>query len=219
MLPTSKGVARVTGRPVCRRNNDQGTLTIDASPGGGKHSDSSRNSRLTAWFEAWRPSMCRWVSSRSSIQTADLDDVAQEVFLRLLRYSDDAVVEHPQSYLFRIATNVVNEWRERARNSLPHDDAWLADLQIERDNEPESWVEHTLVNEKVRSAVSRLPLRQREVLLLHIRDDLTYKQIAAKLQLTTRVVRRDIARAYAQLRDELHSVDLDGYYVQATKED
>ena len=45
----------------------------------------------------WRPSMRRWLSSRSTIQAADLDDVAQEVFLRLLRYSDDTVVDYPQS--------------------------------------------------------------------------------------------------------------------------
>ena len=130
----------------------------------------SHSNPLTTWFELWRAPMRRWLSSRSSIQAADLDDVAQEVFLRLLRYGDRAVVEHPQSYLFRIATNVVNEWRERARNSLPHDDTWLADLQIEPCDEPECAVEHTLVNKQVRSAVNRLPLRQREVLLLHIRD-------------------------------------------------
>lgn len=169
----------------------------------------SRNERLTKWFESWRGAMKRWLSSRSSMQSADLDDVAQEVFLRLLRYSDDAVVEYPQSYLFRIATNVVNEWRERARNSLPHDDVWLSDLQIEPEAEPESSVEHELVNIHVRRAVSRLPPRQRQVLLLHIREDLTYKQIAAKLKLTPRVVRRDIARAYAELRSDLGSPDLD----------
>lgn len=169
----------------------------------------SRNERLTKWFESWRGAMKRWLSSRSSMQSADLDDVAQEVFLRLLRYSDDAVVEYPQSYLFRIATNVVNEWRERARNSLPHDDVWLSDLQIEPDAEPESTVEHDLVNQHVRRAVNRLPPRQRQVLLLHIREDLTYKQIAAKLKLTPRVVRRDIARAYAELRSDLGSPDLD----------
>ena len=168
----------------------------------------SRNERLTLWFESWRGAMKRWLSSRSSMQSADLDDVAQEVFLRLLRYSDDAVVEYPQSYLFRIATNVVNEWRERARNSLPHDDVWLSDLQIEPEAEPESSVEHDLVNLHVRKAVSRLPPRQRQVLLLHIREDLTYKQIAAKLKLTPRVVRRDIARAYAELRSDLGSPDL-----------
>lgn len=168
----------------------------------------SRNERLTKWFEVWRGAMKRWLSSRSSIQAADLDDVAQEVFLRLMRYSDDAVVEYPQSYLFRIATNVVNEWRERARNSLPHDDVWLADLQIEPEAEPESAVEQDLADAFVRRAVSRLPPRQRQVLLLHIREDLTYKQIAVQLKLTPRVVRRDIARAYAELRCELGNSDV-----------
>lgn len=164
--------------------------------------------RLATWYDVWRTSMRRWVASRSSIQTADLDDVAQEVFLRLLRYSEDVVIEHPQSYLFRIATNVVNEWRERARNRLPHDDTWLADLQIESDNEPESAVEHTLITAQVHTAVSRLPQRQREVLLLHLQEDLTYKQIAKQLKLTHRVVRRDIALAYATLRTELHGAVL-----------
>ena len=61
----------------------------------------------------------------------DIDDLAQEVFLRLLRYSDDIAVDNPQGYLFRIAANVANEWRERSRVRKPHDDSWLEELQIE----------------------------------------------------------------------------------------
>lgn len=191
----------------CQTERDTATNELEGDPAA--EPTISRNERLTQWFEVWRGAMKRWLSSRSSIQAADLDDVAQEVFLRLLRYSNDAVVEYPQSYLFRIATNVVNEWRERARNSLPHDDVWLADLQIEPEAEPESSVEHDLVNKCVRRAVSNLPPRQRQVLLLHIREDLTYKQIAVKLKLTPRVVRRDIARAYADLRGELTATDME----------
>jgi RNA polymerase sigma factor (sigma-70 family) len=201
-LATRTDATSVSALPVsCVGENGANVATSDLADCHGV----SRNDRLATWFEMWRVSMRRWVASRSSAQAADLDDVAQEVFVRLLRYGDDAVIEHPQSYLFRIATNVMNEWRERSRNRLPHDDTWLADLQIEPDNEPESTTEHTLVDEQVRTAVSRLPPRQREVLLLHINDDLTYKQIAKQLKLTPRVVRRDIARAYAKLRTELHS--------------
>ena len=172
----------------------------------GRCNDDDRNARLSQWFEAWRGAMRRWLSSRSSIQPADLDDVAQEVFLRLIRYSDDTLVEYPQSYLFRIATNVVNEWHERSRNKLPHDEAGLEALQEEPHREPENSMERTLVDTQVRMAVDRLPPRQRAVLMLHINDDLTYKQIAVKLKVTPRIVRRDIANAYMQLRDELHSV-------------
>lgn len=167
-----------------------------------------RNARLSEWFEAWRGAMRRWLSSRSSIQPADLDDVAQEVFLRLIRYSDETLVEYPQSYLFRIATNVVNEWHERSRNKLPHDDAGLEALQEEPHREPENSMERSLVNSQVRMAVQRLPPRQRAVLLLHINEELTYKQIAVKLKVSPRIVRRDIANAYTQLRCELHSVHM-----------
>lgn len=176
--------------------------------GVGDGHDLVRNARLTEWFNTWRGAMCRWLSSRSSIQPADLDDVAQEVFLRLLRYSDEAMVEYPQSYLFRIATNVVNEWHERARNKLPHDEAGLDDLKIEPQHEPENTADRGLLDKQVRLALSRLPPRQRAVLLLHINDELTYKQIAVKLKLTPRVVRRDIANAYAQLRCDLHNTHL-----------
>jgi RNA polymerase sigma-70 factor (ECF subfamily) len=153
--------------------------------------------------------MQRWVASRSLVPAADVDDLAQEAFLRLLRYSDDVVVEYPQTYLFRIAANVASEWRERARNNRPHDDSWLEDLQIEAGDEPENATARALVHERVRAAVQRLPQRQREVLLLHVDDNLTYIKIAEQLGLTRRIVKRDLALAYSHLRWELDPDDLE----------
>lgn len=143
------------------------------------------------------------------MSSADLDDLAREAFLRLLRYSDDTLIEHPQTYLFRIASNVASEWRERARNSRPHEDTWLEDLQVEPNDEPENIVAHALLSEHVRAAVDRLPQRQREVLLLHTNEGLTYTQIAKELGLTRRIVRRDLTRAYAQLRWDLDPLERD----------
>ena len=48
-----------------------------------------------------------------------------------------------------------------------------------------------------------LPPRQRQVLLLHVNEGLTYKQIAVRLSVTYRVVLRDLTRAYSQLRIQL----------------
>jgi len=170
--------------------------------------DNGRNGRLVSWFTQWRSPIRRWLATRSSVPTADLDDLAQEVFLRLLRYSDDVVVENPQSYLFRIATNVANEWRDRARHKSPHEETWLDGLQIEPGAEPENTMARTLVQEQVQAAVQRLPPRQREVLLLHVNEGLTYKQIADQKGLTYRVVLRDLTRAYSQLRMDLNVDDL-----------
>lgn len=172
--------------------------------------DTRRNGRLASWFCQWRAPIRQWLSSRSCVPAADIDDVAQEVFLRLLRYSDEIAVENPQGYLFRIAANVANEWRERARLRQPHDQSWLEELQIEPSDEPENTVDRSLIHAHVQAAVESLPPRQREVLLYHVNDGLTYVQIAEKLGLTYRAVLRNLTRAYSQLRMQLNSEDLGG---------
>ena len=167
-----------------------------------------RNHRLVAWFKRWRKPIRQWLSHRPSVPTADLDDLAQEVFLRLLRYSDDVAIDNPQGYLFRIAANVANEWQERARHRRPHDDSWLEDLQVEFSDEPENTIAREVAREYMQEAVNKLPRRQREVLLLHVNDGLTYKQIAERQGLTYRVILRDLTRAYSQLRMQLKQDDL-----------
>jgi RNA polymerase sigma factor (sigma-70 family) len=168
----------------------------------------SRSGRLAGWFGVWRKPLRNWLFTRASIPATEIDDLAQEVFLRLLRYSDDVAVDNPQGYLFRIAANVANEWRDRSRVRRPHDRGWLDELRIEPSGEPENAFEQDRVNACVRAAVERLPPRQREVLLLHVNDGLTYKQIARQLGMTYRMVLRDLTRAYGRLRSELKMDDL-----------
>jgi RNA polymerase sigma factor (sigma-70 family) len=115
------------------------------------------------------------------VPAAELDDLAQEVFLRLLRYSEKTAVENPLGYLLRIAGNVASEWRERARVSKPHDQEWLEDLLIEPDKEPENSVCQARTDETVQAAVDQLPHRQKQVLLLRVNENLTYKEIAERL--------------------------------------
>lgn len=168
----------------------------------------SRDGRLIEWFGKWRKPIRSWLRNRASVPPGDIDDLAQEVFLRLLRYSDHIAVDNPQGYLFRIAANVANEWRERSRVRKPHDDSWLEELQIESGEEPENAFARTRSNEYVQAAVDRLPPRQREVLLLHVNEGLTYKQIAQQRGLTYRIVLRDLTRAYSTLRMQLRLEDL-----------
>lgn len=155
-----------------------------------KHANSEHSNASSArpsWFEAWRARLGHWLSGRSSTSPAVLDAIAREVHLRLARYSDKTLAERPQSYLFHLATNVLDEGQA--------------------DNPEDSYTESGVSNEQVRMAVSRLPRLQREVLLLHITEGLTSHEIAAKLNLTPQAVQRDVARAYAQLRCDLTGLD------------
>jgi RNA polymerase sigma-70 factor (ECF subfamily) len=192
-----------------QQHDEQGSDPAPESPSGTRRPDDDpRNHRLVAWFKRWRKPIRQWLSHRSSVPTADLDDLAQEVFLRLLRYSDDVAIDNPQGYLVRIAANVANEWQERSRLRRPHDDSWLEDLQVEFNDEPENAIAREVAREYMQEAVNKLPRRQREVLLLHVNEGMTYKQIAERQGLTYRVILRDLTRAYSQLRMQLKQDDL-----------
>lgn len=171
-------------------------------------SDLTGHARFIDWFQRWWRPVRSWIAANSCVPRAEVDDLTQEVFLRLLRYSDDVLVKNPRGYLCCIATNVVLEWKQRCRVRMPHDDRWLEELQIEAANEPESAIARVWATRCLQAAVSQLPARQREVLLLHVDEGLTYQQIAERRHLTYRMVLRDLTRAYGKLRRQVVAEDL-----------
>lgn len=170
----------------------------------------------TALYKRWRKPIRQWLSMRvGHIKRADLDDLAQEVFVRLLRYSADVAIENPQGYVFRIAANIANEWAERVVNRGGHID--IEDQEIQHfeqlivEVDPESVANEIDETNTIWAAVQQLPTRQRRILLRHIRDGKTYKQIAAERGISYRIVLRDLTRAYVHLRSIMKRSDFDGY--------
>jgi RNA polymerase sigma factor (sigma-70 family) len=159
-------------------------------------------------FSRWGKPIRSWFSSRDASSKGDVDDLAQEVFHRLLRYGDDVAVDNPQGYLFRIAANVANEWRDRSRPRPANDRGWIDQLQIDPYDQSDSAAFQARVSKHLQGAVNTLPKRQRDVLLLHVNEGLTYKQIADRLGITYRIVLRDLTRAYGALRMQLKADDL-----------
>src|ERR1700728_3138926 len=95
-------------------------------------------SRLADWFRQWRLPLRKFLIGKGAIPASDLDDVAQEVFLRLMRYERAELIEHPQAYLYKMATNVAAEWAIRGRYVRPHESRWLAGLTIDDRAEDEA---------------------------------------------------------------------------------
>jgi RNA polymerase sigma factor (sigma-70 family) len=157
--------------------------------------------RLVHWFREWRTPLRRFLASRRKVATADIDDVAQEVFLRMLRYDRSELVTHPEAYLYKMATNVAAEWSMRSVRRLPHAAEWLADLEAE--STPETDFQRESEKAGLRNALAGLSPRGREILNLHFAEGMTHEAIALRLGLTRRVVKREIIKAYTFLRDEL----------------
>lgn len=160
-----------------------------------------QEAQLVEWFQKWRRPIRSWLKKRASIPSGEIDDLAQEVFFRLLRYSNEAVVSNPQGYLFRIAANVANEWRERSCNRRAHSAEWLEELeQLSTTANYFRDLDEEEMSEYVNVLINSLPERRRCILVLHVYENLTYKQIATKLGLTYRIVLRELTRAYSAMR-------------------
>ena len=69
-------------------------------------------------------------------------------------------------------------------------------------------ISHSLAAKHLRESVEQLPSHERQVLLLHVNNGLTYWEIAARLGMDEEVVLRDLAHAYSQLRLELSTEEL-----------
>jgi RNA polymerase sigma-70 factor (ECF subfamily) len=124
--------------------------------------------------------------ARVSADPGLADDLCQEAFLRLLasRLPDGATTAHRRNYLYRIATNLLRD-RARAR----HRSIEAPELS-------------TLPNETghdVRSALSRLRPKERELLWLAYVEGATHAEIASVTGYTRLSIRPLLSRARARL--------------------
>jgi RNA polymerase sigma-70 factor (ECF subfamily) len=156
---------------------------------------------LSDWFRKWRSPLRKFLVGRGAVRVADLDDVAQEVFLRLLRYASVEIVEHPQAYIFKMASNVTAEWAIRSRHRLAHEPRWLGNLVAQ--GTIEETFDNQVVQREVKRAISTLSSRARAILKLHFEDGLSQTEIAQRLGISFRVVRREFEKSYDKLRREL----------------
>jgi len=160
---------------------------------------------LTALFKKHYKPLRSNLGFRCGIPAAEVDDIAQEVFLRLLRYTDIEISKNPLAYVLKVGANVASEWRQLKRNRIIKSSELLDDLPVEdNDSDPHIAVETQQLNAAVQKMIDEMPERRRTILLTYMNSDsMTYPQLAAALGVSERIVMRELVKAYAKLRQEL----------------
>jgi RNA polymerase sigma factor (sigma-70 family) len=162
----------------------------------------SNGTLLLGWRKRWNRNLLRFLGRR--VRTSvDIEDLAQETYLRLLRARDLGDVRNPQAYLLRVASHVVSEWRTRQPPQEMFeavDENFLADEAI-----PEFAIEAEVSQALLDQALQDMPPMTRAVLLLRFRENRPCKDIARELELTERQVRRHLTRGYERLRSTMTS--------------
>ncbi|HEV7716719.1 MAG TPA: sigma-70 family RNA polymerase sigma factor, partial [Steroidobacteraceae bacterium] len=133
----------------------------------------------------------------------DIEDLAQETYLRLLRARDLSEVRNPQAYLLRVASHVVLEWRDH--QPRPESMVTLDDDELVDDSPPDFELEATLSQKRLEQTLAAASPVMRAVLLLRLRDERSCKDIAQDLEITERQVKRYLARGYERLRSAMEN--------------
>jgi RNA polymerase sigma-70 factor (ECF subfamily) len=157
---------------------------------------------VTEAFDAIYPGLCRYLEGVLGRNGA-APEVAQEALLRLYTAGPDRVTAGEERFwVYRVATNIaLNEVRRVAvRRRL----AGAATLLFgHRSIDPHEEAERRERDRALADALERLPARRRAALLLRERDGMSYDEIACVLGVSLSLVRTDIFRARASLRQDL----------------
>jgi RNA polymerase sigma-70 factor (ECF subfamily) len=148
----------------------------------------------------------RFVRARVSSRE-DAEDVIQEAYLRVLRYSAEHEVESQERLLFSAAKNLaVDNRRRRSTRERTATDYAVLEACTQSWPAADEVVYASQRLKSVEAAVAQLPPRCREVFLCNRVDGLSYTQVAAHLGISVSAVEKHMARACllidAMLNDE-----------------
>jgi RNA polymerase sigma-70 factor, ECF subfamily len=128
---------------------------------------------------------------------ADAEDAVQEAFLRVLRHRDTlGEVRDHRVWLIRIVWNIVLDRKRRVKTRPETDDvAELARVLPSTGLSAEDAAAAAQHHAHVLSCVEKLPLKEREVLMLSAFEELSSVEIATVLGITESSVRSRLFRA------------------------
>jgi RNA polymerase sigma-70 factor, ECF subfamily len=149
--------------------------------------------------------LCRTLR-RLGIAESEVEDVAQEVFLVLHRNWAEYDASRPlRPYLFGIAFRVAASHRRRIKER-PSTHVDIEDASPR----PDQALQAKQARAVVLSALERVPLPRRAVLLMHDLDDVSMQEIASELRIPLftaysrlRKARKEFERAVRRMRKEV----------------
>lgn len=172
-------------------------------------SDPLRTEAFTGLYRQYQHVVYRFALAMTGSEAA-AEDVAQETFVALFRHPDryDPARASFTTYLYGIVRNLSRERIRRDRRFLPLD-VLTGARHVSDAVDPAAALEDAELAAQVRRALSRLPARYRELIVLCDLHDLSYADAAAVTGLSTAAVRSRLHRGRQMLRRALARLAID----------
>jgi RNA polymerase sigma factor (sigma-70 family) len=139
---------------------------------------------------------------------ADLPDIVQEVYLRMLRIPSIESIRSPEAYLFTVAQHVVQQHTLRQTATPPSVElTQMFDMpSTTLDVDPVLATDAAQCVELLQDAIEELSPKVRATFLLHRRDGLSFEDIGTRLGISRPMVKKNLMKALMHFRQRLARV-------------
>lgn len=155
-----------------------------------------------ASVESFAPALRRYFAKRAP--RSDIDDLVQEVLLRMQGRRREADIANLQGYVFTVAANVLKETRWRPGPFRAFEDGAC---EVSDEITPERIVAARLDAMRLMAAIDALPGRTREIFVAHRFEEMTYGAIASLFGISVSAVEKHIMAALKSLTATVNGID------------
>jgi RNA polymerase sigma-70 factor (ECF subfamily) len=147
----------------------------------------------------------RYLAGRMRNAGADLPDVVQEIFLRLLRIPDHDAIRNPRAYLYTVASHVLHQHalRETATPESIDISEVAFELQAVPEDDPELQAQLDQRFEQIRRELRAISPGAYATLILHRYYGLPLGEIARHLGVSYSMTKKYLAKALKYVEKKL----------------
>jgi RNA polymerase sigma factor (sigma-70 family) len=147
----------------------------------------------------------RFLASRLRYGAADVQDLVQEVFLRMLRIDRHETIRSSESYLYMVAFHVLHQHllRRAAAPEAVEITALINEMEAAPADDPLKQAETQQQLQALQGALRELSPKAQAVLILHRRDGYSLDEIAAQLGFSRANAAKYLSKALRHCRQHL----------------
>ena len=166
----------------------------------------ARRHFVTALEKAHSLELRRFLAARLR-NSADLPDLVQEIYLRLLRLKDYEAIRNPRAYLYTIAGHVLHEHRLRHAGTSDTTDSLdaMGSLQAAAPDNPAEEADIERRMEALGRSLEEHSPRAYAVLIMYRCEDLTLKEIGQRLGISSVMAHKYLVRAIRYCDEHLRT--------------
>ena len=164
---------------------------------------------LVSIYLEMREELVRFLTARLG-DRATAEDVNQELFVRLRLGHLSGDIASPRAYIYKAAYNAANEYERARRRQTVRDTAWVDSTTqkigaetISNDVDAERALEAKHRLRVLTAALAELPPKCREVFIMCRLRELSHREIADDLGISTKTVEKHMTTALKHLTTKL----------------